>query len=100
MKRLSSEDRFHFLLLKLLLFSFVYGFVFINWIDLYNVAIPAYHLWLIGMFFVPFYIIVIFEGLRYWELTLAFAIFASLTNDLFYYVVGDLFFGFHIALPD
>lgn len=94
----AHEGRFRILLVKLLAFSFIYGWLWINWIDLFGANIPAYHLWFVGMLFLPFVLIVVFDGLRLWELTVAFGFLTSLWNDLFYYVVGDLLFGFHVPL--
>jgi hypothetical protein len=88
------------LMLKLFIYSFIYGTVFINWIDLFTspAQVPGYHLWLTAMYFLPFFIVLIFRGLDDWELTLSFGLFTSLMNDLLYYVVGKQLFGFSVNL--
>jgi len=90
------------LMLKLFFYSFIYGTLFINWIDLFAspVHVPGYHLWLTSMYFLPFLIVLIFRGIEDWELTLSFGLFTSLMNDLLYYVVGKLLFGFSINLAE
>ena len=89
-------------LLKLLLYSFIYGAIFINWIDLFAspAHVPGYHLWLTAMYFLPFFIVLVFRGLEDWELALGFGLFTSLLNDTLYYVVGKWLFGFKIDLLD
>jgi hypothetical protein len=96
-----SESRLVFLA-KLLLYSFIYGTVFINWIDLFAspAQVPGYHLWLTAMYFLPFIIVLIFRGFEDWELTLSFGLFTSLMNDLLYYVVGKQLFGLSINLVE
>jgi len=85
---------------KLLLYSFIYGTIFINWIDLFVVSnrVPGYHLWLTFMYFLPFLLVLMFKGLGDWELTLGFGLFTSLMNDLLYYIVGKFIFGLKIDL--
>jgi hypothetical protein len=95
-----SESKFGFLL-KLLLYSFIYGTIFINWIDLiFGPAKYGYHLWLTAMYFLPFFIVLIFRGLEDWELTLGFGLFTSLMNDLWYYIIGRYLFGIPVNLPE
>jgi uncharacterized membrane protein HdeD (DUF308 family) len=45
---LRPSDRRQITLLKLILFSAVYGLILINWIDLFATSAPAYHVWLIA----------------------------------------------------
>jgi len=90
--------RWHLTLLKLFAFSIVYGLFFINWIDLFNVTIPAYHIWFLSMLFMPFFISVIFYGKRDIELFVALGLMSSLMNDVFYFAIGDALFSFHVAL--
>jgi uncharacterized membrane protein HdeD (DUF308 family) len=85
-------------LVKLVLFAFVYGFVNINWIDLYNVQVPAYTIWLILSEMAPFWVLLVFKGLKDWQLALSLMLLVSLYNDLGYYFAGDLLFGFHVNL--
>ena len=94
-----SKSRLGFLL-KLLLYGFIYGTVFINWIDLFvgPVHVPGYHLWLTFMYFLPFFMVLVFRGLEDWELMLGFGLFTSLLNDTLYYVVGKWLFGFKVDL--
>jgi hypothetical protein len=94
----SPESKLGFLA-KLLLYSFIYGTVFINWIDLiFGPAKYGYHLWLTAMYFLPFFIVLVFRGIEDWELTLGFGLFTSLMNDTLYYIVGKYLFGFRIDL--
>jgi uncharacterized membrane protein HdeD (DUF308 family) len=86
-------------LLKLVLFALFYGLVLINWIDLYRKHVPAYGVWLILTYFAPFFVILIYEGFRHWSLVLSLGLLVSLANDVGYYFVGNLLFGFHKDLP-
>jgi hypothetical protein len=90
------------LMLKLLFYSFIYGTIFINWIDLFagSNRIPGYHLWLTAMYFLPFFVVLTLRGLEDWELTLSFGLFTSLMNDLLYYVAGQYLFGIHANLAE
>jgi hypothetical protein len=94
-----SESKLVFLL-KLFTYSFIYGTIFVNWIDLFvgSNRIPGYHLWLTFIYFAPFITVLLLYGLRDWELTLGFGLFTSLMNDLLYYVVGNYLFGMNIDL--
>jgi hypothetical protein len=85
-------------LLKLLIYSFIYGTIFVNWIDLFvgPNRVPGYHLWLTFIYFAPFIIVIIIYGVRDWELTIGFGLFTSLMNDLLYYVIG--MYVFHIPV--
>ena len=96
-------NHWHQTLLKLFLFAFVYGLIFCNWVDLfaggaYITAIPAYHIWFTLMLFIPFFAVVLLFGTKDIELTIALGLLASLMNDIFYFVVGDAFFGFNVAI--
>jgi hypothetical protein len=82
-------------LVSLLGFSTIYGLILINWVDLFNPNMPGYHVWLIQMYLAPFALIVLLRGVGIWPLALASGLLVSLMNDLFYYPIGDLFFGFH-----
>ena len=71
---------------RLFVSSAIYGLVFINWIDLYTTG-PAYHLWLILMYFLPFMfifyskkILSIFDL----EIVIALGLHTSLMNDIFW----------------
>jgi hypothetical protein len=96
-----SESKLGFLL-SLLLYSFIYGAVFVNWIDLFAGPphVPGYHLWLAAMYFLPFIVVLIFRGIEDWELALGFGLFTSLMNDCLYYIVGKYLFGFRVDLVD
>ncbi|MDA4113223.1 MAG: hypothetical protein OK474_04170 [Thaumarchaeota archaeon] len=85
-------------LIKLILFSLVYGFLNVNWIDLYATNAPAYHIWLILTYMAPFGVLLVFQGFKDWQLALSLGLLVSLVNDLGYYFAGDLFFGFHVQL--
>ena len=94
---LSLRKTIHSQIFKLTLFSILYGLILINWIDLFNPSsrMPAYDLWLISMYFAPYVLVVIYQGLGSWYFALALGLITSLMNDLFYYPIGDLLFGFH-----
>jgi uncharacterized membrane protein HdeD (DUF308 family) len=86
------------MLVKLGLFALFYGFVNVNWIDLYYNRVPAYQVWLIMTYMAPFIVLLVFRGLKDWELAASLGLLVSLVNDLGYYFSGDLFFGFHVKL--
>jgi len=85
-------------LLKLILFSAFYGLILINWVDLYGTSAPAYHIWLVMTYMAPFGVLIVFQGLKDWQLALSLGLLVSLMNDVGYFFVGDLLFGFHRAL--
>jgi uncharacterized membrane protein HdeD (DUF308 family) len=85
-------------LLKLILFSAFYGLVLINWVDLYGTDAPAYHIWLVMTYMAPFGVLMVFQGFKDWQLALSLGLLVSLMNDLGYFFIGDLLFGFHRAL--
>jgi uncharacterized membrane protein HdeD (DUF308 family) len=92
---LHPTDPRQFVLLKLVLFSAFYGLILINWIDLYGKSAPAYGIWLILTYMAPFGVLIVFEGWRSWPLAASLGLLVSLMNDLGYYFVGNLIFGFH-----
>ncbi|MGD0250048.1 MAG: hypothetical protein ABSB97_04075 [Thermoplasmata archaeon] len=92
---LHPTDARQFVLLKLILFAALYGLVLINWIDLYGKAVPAYGLWLILTYMAPFGVVMVFEGWESWPLATSLGLLVSLMNDVGYYFVGNLLFGFH-----
>ena len=85
-------------LVKLTVFALVYGFVNVNWIDLYYNQVPGYHIWLILTYMAPFGVLLVFQGFKDWQLALSLGLLVSLVNDLGYFFSGDLFFGFHVQL--
>jgi uncharacterized membrane protein HdeD (DUF308 family) len=85
-------------LMKLVLFAAFYGLVLINWIDLFATSAPAYHIWLVLTYMAPFGVIIVFQGFKDWQLAVSLGLLVSLTNDLGYFFVGDLLFGFHVSL--
>jgi hypothetical protein len=92
-------------LLRLMVFASFYGIIFVNWIDLFNggayiYVVPAYHIWVIIAYIIPFGILLVIRGRKDWELALSLGLLASLGNDLGYFVVGDAYFGFHVNLLD
>jgi uncharacterized membrane protein HdeD (DUF308 family) len=95
---LRPTDRRQLTLLKLVLFSAFYGLVLINWIDLYATTAPAYHIWLVLTYMAPFGVLIVFQGFEDWQLALSLGLLVSLMNDVGYYFVGDLIFGFQKAL--
>lgn len=88
--------------LRLLAYSFIYGTLFVNWIDLFvgPDRVPGYHLWLTFIYFAPFVTVSLIYGLEDWELTLGYGLFASLMNDTLYYAVGRYLFGIPVNLTD
>ncbi len=85
-------------LIKLIAFAFFYGLLIVNWIDLFGSKAPGYHIWLILIYLAPFDVLLVFQGLKDWQLAVCLALIVSLVNDLDYYITGDLFFGFHVNL--
>jgi hypothetical protein len=85
-------------LIKLMLFSVLYGFININWIYLFATSAPYYHIWLILAYFAPFGVLIVFQGFKDWQLALSLALLVSLINDLGYFFTGDLLFGFRVPL--
>ena len=85
-------------LLKLVLFSAFYGLILVNWIDLFATSAPAYHIWLVLTYMAPFGVLIVFQGFKDWQLALSLGLLVSLMNDVGYFFVGDLLFGFHMAL--
>ena len=92
---LRPTDSRQIVLLKLVLFSLFYGLVLINWIDLFGKSAPAYGFWLVLTYFAPFLVILVYEGYTEWPLALSLGLLVSLANDVGYYFVGNLLFGFH-----
>lgn len=92
---LRPTDPRQIVLLKLVLFSLFYGLVLINWIDLFGKSVPAYGIWLILTYFAPFVVLLVYEGVSEWPLALSLGLLVSLANDVGYYFVGNLLFGFH-----
>ena len=87
-------------LVKLLGFSFVYGLLSVNFIDLVLIGntIPGYHLWLAFSYFSPFVPVLLISGLEDWELVAGLGFVASLMNDLFYHPVGIALLGNSVDL--
>jgi uncharacterized membrane protein HdeD (DUF308 family) len=86
------------MLLKLILFSAFYGLVLINWIDLYGSQAPGYNVWVIMIMMAPFGVVLVFQGLKDWQLALSLGLLVSLMNDLGYYFIGDLLFNSNVSL--
>ncbi|HEV2317622.1 MAG TPA: hypothetical protein VGV89_08635 [Thermoplasmata archaeon] len=96
---LHPTDPRQIVLLKVVLFSLLYGLVLINWIDLFGKSVPAYGVWLILTYFAPFTVMLVYEGFSEWPLALSLGLLVSLANDVGYFFVGNLLFGFHTNLP-
>ena len=92
---LHPTDPRQVVLLKLVLFSLFYGLVLINWIDLFGKQVPGYGVWLILTYFAPFWVLLTVEGFSEWPLALSLGLLVSLANDVGYFFVGNLLFGFH-----
>ena len=95
---LHPTDPRQFVLLKLVLFSAFYGLILINWIDLFGKEVPGYGLWLLLTYMAPFGVLIVFEGWSSWPLATSLGLLVSLFNDVGYYFIGNLIFGFHQAL--
>ena len=95
---LHPTDPRQFVLLKLVLFSAFYGLVLINWIDLFGKQVPGYGLWLLLTYMAPFGVLIVFEGWSSWALATSLGLLVSLFNDVGYFFIGNLLFGFHEAL--
>ncbi len=95
---LRPHDPRQFEILKLLFFSAFYGLVLINWIDLYSKSVPSYSVWLVLAYMAPFGVLIVFEGVEAWPLATSLGLLVSLMNDLGYFFMGDLIFGFHEPL--
>jgi hypothetical protein len=95
---LHPTDPRQFVLLKLILFSSFYGLILINWIDLFGKTVPAYGIWLLLTYMAPFGVLIVFQGLEAWPLATSLGLLVSLNNDLGYFFVGNLIFGFHVPL--
>ena len=100
-----GPNRRQMVLLELIVFAAVYGIVFVNWVDLFNGGayidiVPAYHIWVIIAYMIPFGVLLVIQGRKDWELALSLGLIASLGNDLGYFVIGDAFFGFRVNLLD
>lgn len=90
---LSKEEDKTVFIVKLLLYSFVYGLFIINVIDLTTKGFWGYHLFLIACYFAPFVIVCLIIGFDDWELLMSLGLIASLMNDLFYAPIGMILFG-------
>lgn len=95
---LRPTNKRQLIILKLVLFSALYGLILINWLDLYGTSAPAYHVWLVLTYMAPFGVLIVFQGFKDWQLALSLGLLVSLTNDLGYFFVGDLLFGFQVPL--
>ena len=92
---LHPTDPRQFVLLRLILFSAFYGLILINWIDLFGKQVPAYGIWLLLTYMAPFGVLIVFQGWRSWPLAVSLGLLVSLFNDVGYFFVGNLLFGFH-----
>jgi hypothetical protein len=95
---LHPTDPRQFVLLKLVFFSSFYGLILINWIDLFGKTVPAYGIWLLLTYMAPFGVLIVFQGLEAWPLATSLGLLVSLNNDVGYFFVGNLIFGFHEPL--
>jgi uncharacterized membrane protein HdeD (DUF308 family) len=92
---LRPTDPRQFVLLKLVLFAAFYGLVMINWIDLFGKEVPGYGIWLVMSYMAPFGVLLVFQGWESWPLATSLGLLVSLMNDVGYYFVGNLLFGFN-----
>jgi len=77
-----------------LIFSILYGFIFLNYIDIITPggAFGGYHLWLTIMYFFPFVALTL-SFPRNWQLTIGLGLVASLMNDVFYGLIRNFISG-------
>ena len=87
--RTKSTKDFNKKFILYLVFAVVYGFVFINYIDVLSGGYEGYHLWLVIMYFFPFATLPMLFP-RNLELTIGLGLLVSLMNDVFYGVVKNL----------
>jgi hypothetical protein len=88
------------LIVKLLIYSFMYGLFVINIIDLTIIKFWGYNIFLIILYFIPFLIICPIFGFNDWELFIGLGLLSSLVNDLSYALIGNIFFHMHYNLLD
>jgi len=90
------------LLIKLMVYSVIYGLFSINFIDLVikGQHIAGYHIWLTFAYFAPFIPLLLLFGFKDWELVAGLGFMASLMNDLFYYPVGNALLNSSVNLFD
>ncbi|MGB9614361.1 MAG: hypothetical protein ACPL3B_02525 [Fervidobacterium sp.] len=86
-----KSGRFSFIV-KMLIYSFFYGLFVINIIDLTTKSFWGYHLFLVSLYFFPFITVVLILGFDDWELLFSLGLLSSLMNDLFYALIGNIFF--------
>jgi CheY-like chemotaxis protein len=94
--RTKSTKEFDRKFVLYLVFAVVYGFVFINYIDVISGGYGGYHLWLVIMYFFPFATLSMLFP-RNLQLTVGLGLLVSLMNDVFYGVMRNLM-GFHLDL--
>ena len=95
---LRPTDPRQFVILKLILFAAFYGLVMINWIDLFGKSVPGYGVWLVLTYMMPFGVLLVFQGWEAWPIAVSLGLLVSLMNDVGYYFVGNLLFGFNQPL--
>jgi hypothetical protein len=95
---LQPTDPRQFVILKLILFAAFYGLVMINWIDLFGKSVPGYGVWLILSYMAPFGVLLVFQGWEAWPLATSLGLLVSLMNDVGYFFIGNLLFGFNEPL--
>jgi hypothetical protein len=68
-----------------IIFSVLYGFIFVNYIDEVTIGsvYSGYHVWLFFLYFFPFMILTLVFP-KNWGLTVGLGLIASLMNDVFY----------------
>jgi hypothetical protein len=86
-----TSSKFMFIV-KMLVYAFLYGLFIINIIDLTIKVFAWYHIFLIMLYFFPFIIVCLILGFDDWELLVGLGLLASLMNDLFYGVIGNILF--------
>ena len=88
------------LIIKMLIYAFIYGLFMINIIDLTVKTFWGYHIFLILMYFFPFFIACLILGFDDWELLASLGLLSSLMNDLFYAPIGNIFFHINYDLRE
>jgi CheY-like chemotaxis protein len=87
--RTKSTKDFYKKFVFYIVFAVVYGFIFINYIDVISGGYEGYHLWLVIMYFFPFATLSMLFP-RNLQLTIGLGLLVSLMNDVFYGVVRNM----------
>ena len=84
---------------RVFLFAFLYGVVFVNWLD-FCAGSWGFHFWLTCFQFLPFVPLLLISIKQHWKTFIISQLLASLGNDLFAGPVWLLMFGWRVDLFD